>query len=308
MISKRNVYVGMVIPPDIGRRVSGNPPVIPIDPVNLASSTLDSRVSMSGSGLYAHITSGGLIQSHNANQWPLSYVDGMAAGRLPPEDAANNMVKDFNFDVMGQSNNSDWMSPTYTSDRLIENGGIAGLRALETNLDWNKGGYYRNGAWLYTPESLQYVSNQVGNYTRKSVAMEITGPSLADRAYLARKDASNYVYYKVADGIDSSETNYRTMSKFTIAGRSGTENMSMPQIEFSQVATSPILNANGIRSARVITVTQPGAESARVYLVNGASEYVTIYPNNTTDGVFTIPADNTREWGTYFISRIEFQQ
>lgn len=60
-------------------------------PINLLVSTLDSRVVYDGPQVYYINRNGNLVQSA-ANEWPLTFIDGVAVGRVPPEDSATNLV------------------------------------------------------------------------------------------------------------------------------------------------------------------------------------------------------------------------
>lgn len=61
-------------------------------PINLLASTLDSRVIYEGPQIYYINRNGNLVQSA-VNQWPLTFIGGVAVGRVPPEAAAENRIK-----------------------------------------------------------------------------------------------------------------------------------------------------------------------------------------------------------------------
>lgn len=61
-------------------------------PINLLASTLDSRIVYEGPQVYYINRNGSLVQSA-ANEWPLTFINGVAAGRVPPEAAAENRIK-----------------------------------------------------------------------------------------------------------------------------------------------------------------------------------------------------------------------
>lgn len=58
-------------------------------PINLLASTLDSRIVYDGPQVYYVNRNGNLVQSAT-NEWPLTFIDGVAVGRVPPEKAATN--------------------------------------------------------------------------------------------------------------------------------------------------------------------------------------------------------------------------
>lgn len=59
-------------------------------PINMLSSTLDSRIVYDGPRVY-HINRNGNLVRSAANEWPLTFIDGKAVGRVPPEDASRNL-------------------------------------------------------------------------------------------------------------------------------------------------------------------------------------------------------------------------
>lgn len=59
-------------------------------PINLLASTLDSRIIYDGPQVYYINRNGYLVQSA-ANEWPLTFIDGVAVGRVPPEGASRNL-------------------------------------------------------------------------------------------------------------------------------------------------------------------------------------------------------------------------
>ena len=61
-------------------------------PINMLSSTLDGRIVYDGPQVYYINRNGNLVQSA-ANEWPLTFINGVAAGRVPPEAAAENRIK-----------------------------------------------------------------------------------------------------------------------------------------------------------------------------------------------------------------------
>lgn len=60
-------------------------------PINLLASTLDSRIVYEGPRLFYIDKTGDLVIT-NANEWPLTFIDGVAVGRAPPELAATNLL------------------------------------------------------------------------------------------------------------------------------------------------------------------------------------------------------------------------
>ena len=60
-------------------------------PINMLSSTLDSRIVYDGPQVYYINRNGNLVQSAT-NEWPLTFIDGVAVGRVPPEYTSKNAI------------------------------------------------------------------------------------------------------------------------------------------------------------------------------------------------------------------------
>jgi hypothetical protein len=58
-------------------------------PINLLASALDSRIVYDGPQVYYINRNGNLVQSAT-NEWPLTFIDGVAVGRVPPEGGSIN--------------------------------------------------------------------------------------------------------------------------------------------------------------------------------------------------------------------------
>lgn len=82
-------------------------------PINMLSSTLDSRIVYEGPQIYYINRNGNLVQS-GANEWPLTFIDGVARGRVPPEDeSTNNILYSADF------NNSSWSKVRVTVENDV---------------------------------------------------------------------------------------------------------------------------------------------------------------------------------------------
>lgn len=77
-------------------------------PINLLASTLDSRIVYEGPRLFYIDKTGDLVRT-DANEWPLTFIDGVAVGRVPPELAATNLLF-----RSGQMDYSEWFKSRVT--------------------------------------------------------------------------------------------------------------------------------------------------------------------------------------------------
>lgn len=60
-------------------------------PINLLAPTLDSRIVYDGPQVYYINRNGNLVLSA-AGEWPLTFIDGVAVGRVPPENTSKNVI------------------------------------------------------------------------------------------------------------------------------------------------------------------------------------------------------------------------
>lgn len=77
-------------------------------PINLLASALDSRIVYDGPQVYYINRNGNLVRSAT-NEWPLTFIDGVAVGRVPPELAATNLLF-----RSGQMDYSEWVKSRVT--------------------------------------------------------------------------------------------------------------------------------------------------------------------------------------------------
>lgn len=82
-------------------------------PINMLSSTLDSRIVYEGPQIYYINRNGNLVQSAT-NEWPLTFINGVAVGRVPPEDESTNSIL-----YSADFNNSSWSRARITVENDV---------------------------------------------------------------------------------------------------------------------------------------------------------------------------------------------
>lgn len=82
-------------------------------PINMLSSTLDSRIVYDGPQIYYINRNGNLVQSA-INEWPLTFINGVAVGRVPPEDESTNSIL-----YSADFNNSSWIRTRITVENDV---------------------------------------------------------------------------------------------------------------------------------------------------------------------------------------------
>lgn len=290
-------------------------------PINMLSSTLDSRIVYDGPQVYYINRNGNLVQSA-VNQWPLTFIDGKAVGRVPPESASSNILI-----KSSKLSDASWTKTRATVSDAVDgflNGGTFSLVPNQTNdshlVYQSVSSAFAEGD-VYT---LSYVAKAYGyNYARLRAA--------DDAGFIADcvANLSTGVIYAGAPGSDIAELGngwYRFTETVAIR-QGGTSSLLLaswvynnsavgsfvgdgvsgilvcaPQIEKSSFSTSPIMT-------EASPVTRPAA-SAKV-VMNGATSIDITYSDGSVvnvpsvDGYATIPRADSA-WGSKYITTIKF--
>lgn len=290
-------------------------------PINLLASALDSRIVYEGPQIYYINRNGNLVQSAT-NEWPLTFIDGVAVGRVPPETASSNILI-----KSSKLSDASWSKTSTTvldaADGIL-NGGTFSLVPTPTNgphiVQQSVSSAFAGGD-VYT---FSYVAKAYGyNYARLRAGDEsgLIGDvlvNLADGTFSSGATGSTVAYLgdgwyrftetvviksagatKLSLGIWVFQT--ATVPSFAGDGSSGIL-VSAPQIEKSSFATSPIIT-------EAPPVTRP-TPSAKV-VMSGATSIDITYSDGTVvnvpsvDGYATIPQADSA-WGSKYITRIDF--
>lgn len=291
-------------------------------PINLLASTLDSRIVYDGPQVYYINRNGNLVQSAT-NEWPLTFIDGVAVGRVPPEvSVTNRFLYSSNF------SSSNW------------NKGLVSVSVSETGVLTAEGTY----DIAATTTSGNHLINQtvdvsvgVGDRVTFSFFAKANGynfirmyvrelPTVLGSAVVDLRDGSIYSgpggtdvtdvgggWFRISETVTATED--KTMSirmdawiysdgvtgSFTGDGVSGIK-LSAATVEVNQNTTSPV-----ITDAVVVTRT---TASAKVTM-NGATSIDITYSDGSVvnvpsvDGYASIPQADSA-WGSKYITRIDF--
>lgn len=290
-------------------------------PINLLASTLDSRIVYDGPQVYYINRNGNLVQSA-ANEWPLTFIDGVAVGRVPPESTSSNILI-----KSSKLSDASWVKTRATVSDAVDgflNGGTFSLVPTQTNdshlVYQSVSSAFAEGD-VYT---LSYVAKAYGyNYARLRAA--------DDAGFIADcvANLSTGVIYAGAPGSDIAELgdgwyrftetvairqggasslllaswvyNNSAVGSFVGDGVSGILVCAM-QIEKSPFATSPIVTESSpvTRTTASAKVTMNGATS--IDITYSDSSVVNV---QAVDGYATIPQADSA-WGSKYITRIDF--
>lgn len=290
--------------------------------INLLASTLDSRIVYDGPQVYYINRNGNLVQSA-ANEWPLTFIDGVAVGRVPPEvSVTNRFLYSSNF------SSSNWKKGL-VSVSVSETGVLTAAGTYDVTATATSGNHLIN-------QTID-VSVGVGDKVTFSFFAKANGydfiriyvrelPTVLGSAVVDLRDGSIYSgpggtdvtdvgggWFRISETITATED--KTMSirmdawiysngvtgSFTGDGVSGVK-LSAATVEVNQNTTSPV-----ITDAAVVTRT---AASAKVVMSGAASINITYSDGSTVnvpavDNFAVIPQADSA-WGSKYITRIDF--
>lgn len=289
-------------------------------PINLLASALDSRIVYDGPQVYYINRNGNLVQSA-ANEWPLTFIDGVAVGRVPPESASSNILI-----KSSKLSDASWTKTRATVSDAVDgflNGGTFSLVPNQTN----------GGHLVHQSVSSAFAAGDVYtlSYVAKAYGYNYARLRVADAWFIADcvTNLSTGVIYSGAPGSDIAELGngwYRFTEKVTIR-RGGASSLLLAawvynnsavgsfvgdgvsgilmcamQIEKSPFATSPIVTdaSPSARQTASAKVVMSGATSIDITYSDGSVVNV-----QAVDGYATIPQADSA-WGSKYITRIDF--
>lgn len=291
-------------------------------PINLLASTLDSRIVYDGPQVYYINRNGNLVQSA-AGEWPLTFIDGSAVGRVPPEASVTNR-----FLYSSNFSSSNW-NKGLVSVSVSETGVLTAAGTYDVTATATRGNHLIN--------QTVDVSVGVGDMVTFSFFAKANGynfirmyvrelPTVLGSAVVDLRDGSIYSgpggtdvtdvgggWFRISETITATED--KTMSirmdawiysdgvtgAFTGDGVSGVK-LSAATVEVNQNTTSPVItDAVAVtRSTASAKVTMNGATSIDITYSDGSVVNVP-----AVDGYATIPRADSA-WGSKYITRIDF--
>lgn len=291
-------------------------------PINMLSPTLDSRIVYDGPQVYYINRNGNLVQSA-INEWPLTFIDGSAVGRVPPEvSVTNRFLYSSNF------SSSNW-NKGLVSVSVSETGVLTAAGTYDVAATATRGNHLIN--------QTVDVSVGVGDMVTFSLFAKANGynfirmyvrelPTVLGSAVVDLRDGSIYSgpggtdvtdvgggWLRISETITATED--KTMSirmdawiysdgvtgSFTGDGVSGVK-LSAATVEVNQNTTSPVITD-------AVVATRPTA-SAKVTM-NGATSIDITYSDGSVvnvpsvDGYATVPQADSA-WGSKYITTIKF--
>lgn len=292
-------------------------------PINLLASTLDSRIVYDGPQVYYINRNGNLVQSA-ANEWPLTFIDGVAVGRVPPEDSTTNLIA-----YSSEFSNSAWSKTRVTvlasSTVAPDNGTADKLVATPVNgahvlaqpiipigaSDYSVSFFIKTGG---LGKSIVQIGTFSSQTNPNQVAIDLVSGVITSANDLTRCGilplSDDWYFVWTSSTTTSSPSNI--LAACLLADQSGNTTFTGndvdgvylwgAKLEKSAYATSPII-------ANSSPVARPSA-SAKVTM-NGAASIDITYSDGTVvnvpsvDDYATIPQADSA-WGSKYITRIDF--
>lgn len=293
-------------------------------PINLLASALDSRIVYDGPQVYYINRNGNLVQSAT-NEWPLTFIDGVAVGRVPPEVGGLNLLK----------MSEDLSDPVWAKTRTTvtyggtqdPTGGTGASKLVPTTTTG-------------THNVLQLITPEASTAYTYSVFVKANGynNALVQIGVFASQVASNPVYVDLSTGVITSANDYSrcgiiavgdgwfrvwvrvitnsspTSINASVWAPDAANNTSFPGDGVSAISVfGAQMEKSNNSSSYVKTeenlITRPAA-SAKVAM-NGATSIDITYSDGSTvnvpavDNYATIPQADSA-WGSKYITRIDF--
>ena len=293
-------------------------------PINLLASTLDSRIVYDGPQIYYINRNGNLVQSA-ANEWPLTFIDGVAVGRVPPEVGGLNLLK----------MSEDLSDPVWAKTRTTvtyggtqdPTGGTGASKLVPTTTTG-------------THNVLQLITPEASTAYTYSVFVKANGynNALVQIGVFASQVASNPVYVDLSTGVITSANDYSrcgiiavgdgwfrvwvrvitnsspTSINASVWASDAANNTSFPGDGVSAISVFGAQMEKSTNSSSYIKteenlITRPTA-SAKV-VMSGATSIDITYSDDSVvnvqavDNYATIPQADSA-WGSKYITRIDF--
>lgn len=290
-------------------------------PINLLASALDSRIVYNGRQVYYINRNGFLVQS--SGEWPLTFIDGVAVGRVPPENTSKNEIL----------HNADLTNSAWVTTR------ISVTAAQQTEM-------LGNNCFKLTP-----TTNNSSHCVGQSPALKILEGGVCTFSVMAKADGYKNLRLRIANGnVFISDATIDLIEGVLIggAGNSSVENLGQGWFRVSESVTAPAGGYNAINmqlwvhddsnskafagdGVKGVLVCAPQSDSigrptspiitgpspvtrytatAKVAM-NGATSIDITYSDSSVvnvqavDGYASIPRADSA-WGSKYITRIDF--
>lgn len=295
-------------------------------PINLLASALDSRIVYDGPQIYYINRNGNLVQSA-ANEWPLTFIDGVAVGRVPPENAATNLLyKSEDYSIQDGAWSRIRVSVNYGETEAPTGENTAGkvtpttdnkTHAIMQTITPDGNSEYVLSVFL---KSNGYTNAmvQIGIFTSQT-ARNVVHVDLSNGVITSASDSSRCGIHIIGDGWYRVWTRVSTIESPTtinasvyVADTSGNTSFAGDGVSAISVFGAQMeksTNSSSYVKTEENLITRPVA-SAKVAM-NGATSIDITYSDGSAvnvqavDGYATIPQADSA-WGSKYITRIDF--
>lgn len=285
-------------------------------PINMLSSTLDSRIIYDGPQVYYINRNGNLVQSAT-NEWPLTFIDGVAVGRVPPENLSTNLYTE------SATPNAWPYSPSQLSVATINDGdtnlttGV--LTTVQSRVDAQ---FLVHEMQMATGDKVTFSGRVAGVYGRMRCRVAKAGAFSDSCDIELASEGGSHTSNFTANVITESDGYINFDATFTAPGDDtyllqmrvraavGDDNIPVGTVFKAQMMQ---LETGGIRSSYIATpVTSANRTAAAAKVVmNGATSIDITYSDGSVvnvpsvDDYATIPQADSA-WGSKYITTIKF--
>lgn len=285
-------------------------------PINLLASTLDSRIVYEGPQVYYINRNGNLVQSAD-NEWPLTFIGGVAVGRVPPENLSTNLYTESATPNAWPYSSSQLSVATINDGDTNLTTGV--LTTVQSRVDAQ---FLVHEMQMATGDKVTFSGRVAGVYGRMRCRVAKAG-AFSDScdielASAGESHTSNFTANVIteSDGYINFDATFTApgddtyLLQMRVRAAVGDDNIpvgtvfkaQMMQLETggtrSSYIATPVTSAN--RTAATAKVVMSGAASIDITYSDG-----TVINVQAVDGYATIPQADSA-WGSKYITRIDF--
>lgn len=290
-------------------------------PINLLASTLDSRIVYEGPQVYYISRNGNLVQSA-ANEWPLTFIDGAAVGRVPPEYTSKNAIL-HNTDLADVVWTTTRMSITASPQTgMLVNGCFKLIPTTDNGSHFiqqypvigDSNGGLCTFSVIAKANGYSFLRIRIGNGATfvADVTVNLDSGTIAGGAANSTIENLGGGWYRFSEKVAAASSYSDINMRVWVHSNSNSSTFAGDGVNGVLVCT-PQSDSSGLSTSPIVTDASPvtrHSASAKV-VMNGSTSIDITYSDGTVvnvqavDDYATIPQADSA-WGSKYITRIDF--
>lgn len=290
-------------------------------PINLLASTLDSRIVYEGPQVYYISRNGNLVQSA-ANEWPLTFIDGAAVGRVPPEYTSKNAIL-HNTDLADVVWTTTRMSITASPQTgMLVNGCFKLIPTTDNGSHFiqqypvigDSNGGLCTFSVIAKANGYSFLRIRIGNGATfvADVTVNLDSGTIAGGAANSTIENLGGGWYRFSEKVAAASSYSDINMQVWVHSNSNSSTFAGDGVNGVLVCT-PQSDSSGLSTSPIVTDASPvtrHSASAKV-VMNGSTSIDITYSDGTVvnvqavDDYATIPQADSA-WGSKYITRIDF--